>query len=183
MRTIVLPGRLSRWKGQEVLLDAMARLARPDVCCVLVGADQGRRRYTAELVRLAERLGVADRLRFAGECDDMPAAMMLADVVVHASTAPEPFGRVVIEAQAMARPVIASDLGGPVETVEHGRHRLARPAGRRRTRWRRRSTTRWPCRTRRAALGGSGRGRPCERGYTTEAMQEATLAVYRELLG
>ena len=87
---------------------------------MLVGSDQGRRRYTARLIRQAEALGVADRLRLAGECDDMPAALMLADVVVHASTQPEAFGRVVIEAQAMGRPVIASDLGGPVETVEHG---------------------------------------------------------------
>jgi glycosyltransferase involved in cell wall biosynthesis len=55
-----------------------------------------------------------------GECDDMPAALCLSDVVVHASTQPEAFGRVVIEAQAMGRPVVASDLGGPVETVRHG---------------------------------------------------------------
>ena len=117
---VLLPGRLTRWKGQAVLIEALARLARPDVCCVLVGSDQGRRRYAARLIRQADALGVADRLRLAGECDDMPAALMLADVVVHASTEPEAFGRVVIEAQAMGRPVIASDLGGPVETVEHG---------------------------------------------------------------
>ena len=90
------------------------------MCCVLVGSDQGRHRYSARLIRQAEALGVADRLRLVGECDDMPAALMLADVVVHASTEPEAFGRVVIEAQAMGRPVIASDLGGPIETVEHG---------------------------------------------------------------
>ena len=111
---------MTRWKGQTVLIEALARMARRDVCCVLVGSDQGRRRYADGLIRQAEALGVADRLRLAGECDDMPAALMLADVVVHASTEPEAFGRVVIEAQAMGRPVIASDLGGPVETVEHG---------------------------------------------------------------
>ncbi len=87
---------------------------------VLVGADQGRHRYSAELVAQAERLGVAERVRLVGHCDDMPAALMLADVVVNASTEPEAFGRVVIEAQAMARPVIATDHGGAVETVEHG---------------------------------------------------------------
>ena len=117
---VLLPGRLTSWKGQAVLIEALARMARRDVCCVLVGSDQGRRRYTARLIRQAEALGIADRLRLAGECDDMPAALMLADVVVHASTRPEAFGRVVIEAQAMGRPVIASDLGGPIETVEHG---------------------------------------------------------------
>jgi glycosyltransferase involved in cell wall biosynthesis len=116
----LLPGRLTSWKGQAVLIEAVSRMSRRDVWAVLVGSDQGRSRYSGRLRRQAEALGVADRVRLAGECDDMPAALMLADVVVHASTQPEAFGRVVIEAQAMERPVIASDLGGPVETVEHG---------------------------------------------------------------
>jgi glycosyltransferase involved in cell wall biosynthesis len=120
VRTVVLPGRLTSWKGHAVLLDAIALLDRPDVMCVLVGSHQGRHRYTRDLERQATRLGIADRLRMAGPCDDMPAAFALSDVVVHASTQPEAFGRVVIEAQAMGRPVIASDLGGPVETVRHG---------------------------------------------------------------
>ncbi len=118
--TVTLPGRLTSWKGQSVLLDAIARLERKDVCCVLVGSDQGRSAYSARLMKEATALGIGDRVRLVGHCDDMPAAMMLSDVVVHASTRPEAFGRVVIEAQAMARPVIAADLGGPVETVEHG---------------------------------------------------------------
>ena len=87
---------------------------------MLAGSDQGRTAYTARLHRQAEALGIADRLRCVGDWIDMPAALLLADIVVHASTEPEAFGRVVIEAQAMGRPVIASDLGGPVETVEHG---------------------------------------------------------------
>ena len=120
VRTVVLPGRLTAWKGHSVLLEAIARLGRPDVMCVLVGSHQGRHDYAAELERQATRLGIADRLRLVGQCDDMPAALCLSDVVVHASTKPEAFGRVVIEAQAMGRPVIASDLGGPVETVRHG---------------------------------------------------------------
>jgi glycosyltransferase involved in cell wall biosynthesis len=120
MHTVVLPGRLTSWKGQSVLLDAVARMERKDVCCVLVGSDQGRRHYTNRLLRQAASLGIEDRVRLVGQCDDMPAAMMLSDVVVHASTRPEAFGRVVIEAQAMGRPVVAADMGGPVETVEHG---------------------------------------------------------------
>jgi len=118
--TVVLPGRLTSWKGQSVLLDAIARMERQDVCCVLVGSDQGRSRYSAALMQQAVALGIGERVRLVGHCEDMPAAMLLSDVVVHASTRPEAFGRVVIEAQAMARPVIAADLGGPVETVEHG---------------------------------------------------------------
>jgi glycosyltransferase involved in cell wall biosynthesis len=120
VRTVVLPGRLTSWKGHSVLLDALARLNRPDVMCVFVGSHQGRHAYARELENQATRLGIADRLRLVGQCDDMPAAMMLSDVVVHASTQPEAFGRVVIEAQAMGRPVIATDIGGPVETVRHG---------------------------------------------------------------
>jgi glycosyltransferase involved in cell wall biosynthesis len=120
VQTVVLPGRLTAWKGHSVLLEAVARLARPGVMCVLVGSDQGRSGYARALEAQATRLGIADRLRLVGQCDDMPAAMCLADVVVHASTEPEAFGRVVIEAQAMGRPVIASDLGGPVETVRQG---------------------------------------------------------------
>jgi glycosyltransferase involved in cell wall biosynthesis len=119
-RTVVLPGRLTSWKGHTVLLDALAHLGRLDVMCVFVGAHQGRYRYVRDLENQARRLGIADRLRLVGQCDDMPAALALSDVVVHASTEPEAFGRVVIEAQAMGRPVIASDLGGPVETVRHG---------------------------------------------------------------
>ncbi len=112
----------------------------------------------------------------------MPAALLLADVVVHASTQPEAFGRVVIEAQAMGRPVVASDLGGPVETVEHGvtgwrvppgdagalaaaiEIALALPAEERQA---------LGCRARAAVL----------RGYTVGAMQAATLGVYREVMG
>lgn len=120
VRTVVLPGRLTAWKGHSVLLEALAQLRRPDVMGVLVGSHQGRHRYAQELERQAVRLGIGDRLRLVGQCDDMPAALALSDVVVHASTQAEAFGRVVIEAQAMGRLVIASDLGGPVETVRHG---------------------------------------------------------------
>jgi len=71
-------------------------------------------------VRDAEALGVAAQVRLPGACTDMPAALLLADVVVNASTDPEAFGRTVIEGQAMARLVLATDHGGAVETVEHG---------------------------------------------------------------
>lgn len=176
---ILLPGRLAGWKGQSVLIDAVAMLGGEEFCCVLVGG--GGPRITRRLLRQAARVGVSDRLRLVGATDDMPAALMLADVVVHASITPEAFGRVVIEAQAMGRPVIASDLGGPVETVEHGvtgwrvppgdpaalaqalRYVLAMPAGER------------------EALAAVARASVL-RHYTKRAMQEATLDVYEALL-
>jgi glycosyltransferase involved in cell wall biosynthesis len=120
MFTVMMPGRLTAWKGQAVLLQAIARLPWTEVCCVLVGSDQGRTKYTRELEKISESLGIADRVRIVGQIDDIPAALMLSDVVVHASTQAEAFGRVVIEAQAMGRPVIATNLGGPSETVENG---------------------------------------------------------------
>ncbi len=117
---VVLPARLTRWKGGLVLVEALARLARRDAVAVFVGSDQGRTGFAAELEQRARALGIADRVRLAGHCADMPAALTLADVVVSASTEPEGFGRAVIEAQAMARPVIATDHGGAAETIEEG---------------------------------------------------------------
>jgi glycosyltransferase involved in cell wall biosynthesis len=178
---VLLPGRLTNWKGQAVLIEAMARMTRRDVNCVLVGSDQGRRVYSRGLIQRAERLGVADRVRLAGECEDMPAALMMADVVVHASTEPEAFGRVVIEAQAMARPVIASDLGGPVETVEHGVTGWRVPPGDPAALAKAiEGVLALPGRER-AAVGARAR-RAVVDGYTVSRMQAATLRVYREVI-
>jgi glycosyltransferase involved in cell wall biosynthesis len=177
----LLPGRLTSWKGQAVLIEALARMSRRDVCGVLVGSDQGRQRYTARLIRQAETLGVADRLRLAGECDDMPAALMLADVVVHASTQPEAFGRVVIEAQAMGRPVIASDLGGPVETVEHGVTGWRVPPGDPAALAAAiEAALEFPV-EQREALGHRGRAAVLRR-CTVAEMQRATLDVYQQVM-
>lgn len=117
---VLLPGRLTRWKGQMVLLDAMALLDRKDVYCILVGDDQGRVEYREELEELIHIHHLEERVRLVGHCDDMATAYMLADVVVSASIEPEGFGRVAVEAQAMGRPVIATDIGGSKETVIPG---------------------------------------------------------------
>lgn len=117
---IMLPGRLTRWKGQLTMIEAMARLGRKDVRCVLVGDDQGRAAYRHELEQAIDRLGLNEVVRILDHCSDMPSAYKLTDVVVSASTDPEAFGRVVIEAQAMGRPVIATNHGGAKETVVEG---------------------------------------------------------------
>jgi glycosyltransferase involved in cell wall biosynthesis len=117
---IMLPGRLTRWKGQNVLIDAMARLGRRDVQAVLVGADQGRTAYRDELEQRIRKYGLEGVVRIVDHCNDMPAAYMLADVVVSASTDPEAFGRVVAEAGAMGRPIIVSGHGGAREIVVDG---------------------------------------------------------------
>ena len=179
--TVVLPARLTRWKGASVLLRAMALLDRLDACCVLVGAMDGRERFAAELVAEAEALGIAGRLRMVGHCDDMPAALMLADVVVSASVEPEGFGRAVIEAQAMGRMVVATDHGGAAETVRHGDTgwrvppndpvALAAAIGR----------ALQLTVEEGAAMGARSRASVLS-DYTVSAMQAATLAVYREVL-
>jgi glycosyltransferase involved in cell wall biosynthesis len=177
---VMLPARLSRWKGQSVVLEAVARLARRDVCAVFVG--DGPSREMRRLEAQAQALGLNGRMRMVGRCDDMPAAFMLADVVVHASTAPEAFGRVVIEAQAMGRPVIAADLGGPRETVQNGATGWLVPPGDAGILAEGIAHVLDLPQADRQALGQRARAAVLAH-YTTAAMQDATLAVYRELLG
>jgi glycosyltransferase involved in cell wall biosynthesis len=116
--TVLLPGRLTRWKGQLVFIEAMARLKRPDVHALILGS--GDERYRRELEAAIATSGGGATFRFVDDCADMAAAYMLADVVVSASTSPEGFGRVIIEAQAMGRPVIATAHGGAQETIISG---------------------------------------------------------------
>ena len=180
---ILLPARLTRWKGQAVLIEALSRAttaagwgpgARP--CLVLLG--DGRPAYAAELRALAAAGNVA--MVLAGHTADMPAALLAADLVVHASTDAEAFGRVVIEAQAMRRMVIASDLGGPRETVVDGVTGWLSPAGDPAVLAERLLTALRQPPAQRAAMGQAARAAVLER-FTTAAMQAATLATYREL--
>jgi len=117
---IMLPGRLTAWKGHRVLLDALTHLRRDDYVVVFVGDEQGRAEYRHQLERQVEQNDLGHIVRFAGPCRDMPAAYMSADVVVNASTKPEAFGRVIVEGQAMGRPVVAFDHGGAKETILSG---------------------------------------------------------------
>ncbi|MDA1090273.1 MAG: glycosyltransferase family 4 protein [Proteobacteria bacterium] len=117
---VTLPGRLTRWKGQTMFIEAIAKLGRRDIRCLLVGGDQGREEYRRELENLVNHHGLGEIVRIVDHCDDMAAAYMLSDVVVSASTEPEAFGRILIEAQALGRPVVASNHGGAQETVIEG---------------------------------------------------------------
>ena len=114
---VMLPGRLTRWKGQAVLIEAIARLGRDDIRCLMVGSDQGRTGYRRELEGLIAKRKLGGVVHLVGECNDMPAALMLADAVVSASIDPEAFGRVIVEAQAMGRPIVAADHGASRELV------------------------------------------------------------------
>lgn len=174
-RLLLLPARLTRWKGGEVVVDALAHLPE-EVVAILAG--DGRAGYREALLARAARLGVAARLRLPGHITDIPAALLAADIVLHASTQPEAFGRSVIEAQAMARPVIAADLGGPRETVRPGVTGWLVPPGDAVALARAiRDVLAMPAPAL-AALGSAARREV----PTMAAMQQATLAVYRELL-
>ena len=176
-RVAMLPGRLARWKGQAVFVRA---LAGRDAVGVLVGDARQHSAYARELVAEATRCGVD--LRMVGHCDDMPAALLLADVVVSASVEPEAFGRVVIEAQAMARPVIAAAHGGAAETIEHGATGLLVPPGDAAALGAALDRVLAMPAEARAALGARARD-AVRANYTVAAMQAATLGGYREVLG
>ncbi|MEM7171136.1 MAG: glycosyltransferase family 4 protein [Pseudomonadota bacterium] len=122
---ILLPGRLTRWKGQAVLLEAVSRLKGLDLCCALLGSDLGREGYRQELEKMITDKGLTGRAFILENCDDMPAAYKLADVVVSASSEPEGFGRVVSESQAMGRLTIVSNHGGAKEQIIDGRTALS----------------------------------------------------------
>lgn len=112
-------GRFHNWKGQHVLIQALVHA--PGVHAWIVGAPLfGEDAYAAELRALTASLGVQDRLRFLGFRDDVPILLRAADVVVHSSVYPEPFGRVVVEGMLAGRPVIASNAGGVPELVVDG---------------------------------------------------------------
>ena len=114
---IMLPGRISRIKGHMFLIDAMRQLDKKDIFCLFVGTDIGNENYRKELEAYIERNDMGGAVRIVTNCDDMPAAYMLATVVVSPSLVPEGFGRIPVEAQAMGRPVIAMDHGGACETI------------------------------------------------------------------
>jgi glycosyltransferase involved in cell wall biosynthesis len=180
--TIMLPARLTAWKGQSVMIEALARMRHRDIVLILLGSAQGRDAYAQSLGALARHHEVADRVLFAGDCADMPAAYMLADVVVNASTDPEAFGRTIVEAQAMRRLVIATDHGAARETILAGE-----------TGWRvppsdpaalaaaLDAALDLPAAAR-LAIGSAARAFVAAH-YSIAAMQQGNLAVYHELLG
>lgn len=116
-------GNIKEWKGQETAIRAMGILAsgHPELRCILVGATaQGDRPYKERLDRLCVELGLHDRVIFAGSQDNPIDYMRLMDVVMHTSTSPEPFGIVLLEAMLVAKPLISTTIGGPVEIVDDG---------------------------------------------------------------
>ena len=119
--TILLPGRLTYWKGQEKFIEALNILIEDynftNFQSILLGSNQGRKVYTKKLSSLVERYSLNKKIKFIENCKEMPLAYSLADIVVSASIEPEAFGRVAVEAQAMEKPIVASNIGGSKETI------------------------------------------------------------------
>jgi glycosyltransferase involved in cell wall biosynthesis len=120
-KIILLPGRLTSWKGQELFIEAInlvnIELGYEAFYAVILGSDQGRDLYKKKLIRLTEQFRMNNQVKFIDHCNDMALAYKISDIVVSASTEPEAFGRVAVEAQSMEKPIIASNIGGSNETL------------------------------------------------------------------
>ena len=120
-KIILLPGRLTAWKGQELFLEAVnlvnIELGYQAFHAVILGSDQGRDLYKKKLIRMIEKYRINKQIKFFDHCDDMALAYKVSDIVVSASVEPEAFGRVSVEAQSMQKLIIASNIGGSNETI------------------------------------------------------------------
>jgi len=120
-KLILLPGRLTSWKGQEMFIEAI-NLVNKEIDSetfnvVILGSDQGRKIYKQKLLRLVEQHRLAHQIKFIDDCKNMPVAYKISDLIISSSIRPEAFGRVSIEAQSMEKPIIASNIGGSKETI------------------------------------------------------------------
>ena len=118
---ILLPGRLTSWKGQSMFIEALyltnKEMPKKNFSAVILGSDQGRKVYKKKLIRMVEQYRLQKYIHFIDKCELMPLAYKVSDIVVSSSIEPEAFGRVSVEAQAMEKPIIASNIGGSKETV------------------------------------------------------------------
>lgn len=120
-KIILLIGRLTRWKGQELLIDALAKIKdRKDFHCIFTGDDQGRVKYTEGLLNKIKEYDMTGDFTFIKHTDDVPALMKACDIVVSASIEPEAFGRIAAEGEAMGKIVLASNIGGSLDNLKDG---------------------------------------------------------------
>lgn len=186
---LLLPGRLTAWKGHAVAVEAMSEFVRehqgasgvfPPMQLIFAGDEEGRGDFARGLMRRVSELGLQNMIRWVGHCDDMPAAYSLADVVLAPSVRPEAFGRVAVEAGAMEKVAIVADHGGSQETVLDGETGLLTEPGS--------SSALRAAIEKAVVLGRNGRKemgsrarRRVEEKFSTKAMTDATLAAYNEL--
>ena len=120
-KIILLPGRLTSWKGQELFIEAInlvnIELGYEAFYAVILGSEQGRDLYKKKLIRLSEQYRMNKQLKFIDNCKNMALAYKISDIIISASIEPEAFGRVAVEAQSMQKTIIASNIGGSNETI------------------------------------------------------------------
>jgi len=120
-KIILMPGRLTSWKGQEIFIEALnlvnKELGYENIYGIILGDNQGRDIYKKKLLRLVEQHRLINQIKFVEHCNNMPLAYKISDIVISASKEPEAFGRVAVEAQSMEKPIIASNIGGSIETI------------------------------------------------------------------
>jgi glycosyltransferase involved in cell wall biosynthesis len=117
---ISLIGRVTRWKGQDLLIEALSKVKTTDFYCLIVGSDQGRVRYSEYLKNLVSKYGLEGKVQFIDQSFDIPALLMVSDVVLSTAVQPEAFGRAAIEGQAMGKIVLASNIGGSLDNTVDG---------------------------------------------------------------
>ena len=120
-KVILLPARITAWKGHEIFLEALNKLKinepQKKFIAIILGSDQGRKIYKKRLIRLVEQYRLINDVIFIDNFELMPIAYKISDIVISSSIEPEAFGRVAVEAQAMEKPIIASNIGGSNETI------------------------------------------------------------------
>ena len=120
-KIILLPGRLTSWKGQELFIEAInlvkIELGYEAFNVVILGSEQGRKLFKKKLIRLSEQYRLTNQIKFIDHCKDMALAYQVSDIVISSSIEPEAFGRVAVEAQSMEKLIIASNIGGSNETI------------------------------------------------------------------
>ena len=120
-KIILLPGRLTSWKGQEMFIEAISKLKKiiidTEFVAIILGSDQGRDVYKKKLLRLVDQFRLVNEIKFVENIKLMPIAYEISDIIVSSSIEPEAFGRVSVEAQSMEKPIIASNIGGSKETI------------------------------------------------------------------
>lgn len=180
---VMLPGRITRLKGQDIFLRSLKMLKKNDYIGVLVGDIVERSNYYQELVDLVASYGLRDKVKMVGHCSDMPAAYKMADIVVSASSSePEAFGRTTVEAMAMGKPVVATAHGGSLETVIHGETGWLVPPSDSEAMANALDEALALSEKERVRIGHQGRVRVADR-FTTQSMCDQTLQLYNRKLG
>ena len=181
---LLLAGRLTRIKGHLLIVEAARRMkaeGRDDFLIIFAGDDQGRTEYRHEVENAVAQAELTDQIRIVGHCDDMPAAYQICDIAMLPTTKPESFGRTAVEPQVMGKPVLASDHGGTTETVVSGETgwlvKVDDPDA-----WAQAMTKAIDMGPPRLAAMGQAAANRARRLYSVDAMCEATLAAYAQVL-